>query len=518
MSKPIPVIDLFAGPGGLGEGFSSLEGKFRIVVSAEKEAFAHKTLRLRAFKRLLDREGLAQDSYYAYLNGEAGLPHDEGNREIWDKAEEEAQCLTLGQPADDLRLRKILDKTDLGENWVLIGGPPCQAYSLVGRSRNRGIKDYVPEDDNRHFLYREYLKIIQEYRPAVFVMENVKGMLSSTVGGKRIFNQILRDLADPDKALGRKNGQNQGYRIYSLVDDGVCFHSGTDPESVSGDAYTIYSEQYGIPQTRHRVILLGVREDIIKKPSQLKMLPEMTVREVIQGLPKIRSRLSRNTDTPENWLSVVKEASRKISREAEGTQYDFIRGRLDEVQKCWQRDGILPVGGLRVSKSGKPSDESMPKAFGDWVNDPGLRVCLNHDARGHMDTDLTRYLFAACFAEAKSRSPKGHEDFGLDSLRPAHKNWGSGHFADRFRVQVWGEPAKTITSHISKDGHYYIHPDPRQCRSFTVREAARIQSFPDNYLFEGNRTQQFVQVGNAVPPYLARQIAEIVSAVITSDD
>ena len=151
----------------------------------------------------------------------------------------------------------------------------------------------------------------------------------------------------------------------------------------------------------------------------------------------------------------------------------------------------------------------------DWFHDERIGGVLNHQSRSHMNSDIHRYLFCSVFAQQHHRAAK-LSDFP-DELLPNHKNVDKGKiglFSDRFRVQLRDSPANTVTSHISKDGHYYIHYDPTQCRSLSVREAARLQTFPDNYFFEGNVTQQYHQVGNAVPPLLARQLAETVYRIM----
>ena len=154
------------------------------------------------------------------------------------------------------------------------------------------------------------------------------------------------------------------------------------------------------------------------------------------------------------------------------------------------------------------------KDLGYWYTDDRLQGVLNHSSKSHMISDLHRYLFFSCYAEVLGISPT-MRDFP-EGLQPDHKNKDSGKFNDRFRVQVADHPATTITSHIAKDGHYYIHYDPEQCRSLTVREAARLQTFPDNYFFCGPRTGQYTQVGNAVPPLLATQVAKIVRNFLVS--
>jgi DNA (cytosine-5)-methyltransferase 1 len=505
--KPIPVVDLFAGPGGLGEGFSQIaDGKgFKTIVSVEMERSAHQTLVLRSFYRILKRRGNdALNSYYKFCNGQAEVPWDKNTADAWKEAEQEARCVTLGTSAGNRELHSALKRSGIGQDkpWVLIGGPPCQAYSLVGRARNRGIADYKANDDHRHFLYKEYLKIIQRYQPSVFVMENVKGILSSQVNDKSIFPIILRDLSA--ERAGR--AQSRGYRIHSLVQPTV-FDRHTKLDDIDANDFVIRSENFGIPQARHRVILLGVREDIDICPRRLSLAATSTVKDAISDLPRIRSRISNLEDSPESWANLVTAHLDDLMNEA-ATRVD-LKKLAAELKSVRRRVGRNPsYGRLRMDRAspGKENESALAK----WYSDDKLSVWLNHEARGHMPTDLRRYLFAATFAKAFGRSPKGHQEFDLRGLRPAHKNWESGKFADRFRVQLEERPATTITSHIAKDGHYFIHPDPSQCRSLTVREAARLQTFPDNYFFMGNRTQQYHQVGNAVPPMLAAQIAQVV--------
>jgi DNA (cytosine-5)-methyltransferase 1 len=500
----IKIVDLFAGPGGLGEGFCSINNgeAFKIAVSAEMESSAHETLTLRSFFRAARGDRKALRAYYNFCNDPQAVHPRSAVPNAWHVACDEARQLTLGDKSGNAQLDEVLRKHKLDKTQtVVIGGPPCQAYSLVGRAKNRGTAGYVAEDDARHFLYREYLRILHKTKPAVFVMENVKGILSAQVGGRQVFHDILCDLTDPTYALKKKRGIR--YTIHSLVMP-TKYVYGMNPATINATDFVIRSEQYGIPQARHRVILLGVREEMAYYGSHLlAKLDPITVADAIGAMPPLRSRLGKD-DSAAAWHKAVASLARALAADAHEHGFPVARA-LEQAAGAVRKEAS--VGALR-----HPNDmnQSPQGAFERCMYDPHLKVWLNHEARSHMTSDLGRYLYAAVFAKQYERSPKGHAEFALPGLAPAHANWESGKFADRFKVQRDGAQSSTITSHISKDGHYFIHPDPTQCRSLTVREAARLQTFPDNYFFQGNRTQQYHQVGNAVPPLLAQRIASIV--------
>ena len=513
--KAVAVIDLFAGPGGLSEGFSSLKDSsgnfvFENIGSFEKDPHAHKTLTLRHYYHHLIRHQIPLDSYVRYITRSSDdvLPYSNAREEaLWLEAKSKAHLHVLGEcETTDNKARKDIKKILKNyDNSVLIGGPPCQAYSLAGRARNKGKQCYVPEEDHRHFLYKEYLKFLGELSPSLCVMENVEGILSSKVHGEYIFESILKDLTQPFKALGKKSGAS--YVICSLVTD-TSFSKDDDFESINPRDYLVRSEQYGIPQTRHRVILLGIREDLYQgMHPKLKAKGEVTVKSAISDLPKVRSGITRQTNSDKEWVELIKTLSNYIKSATSRSQ--IKRGTFSEI-KIKRLQQSIEDGSLMTKPKNIKSD------LMSWYKNNDIGIVLNHSSKGHMTDDLERYFYLSLSAHEKGITPKASE--WPPHLSPKHKNWRSGNFNDRFKVQVWNKASGTITSHISKDGHHYIHPDPSQCRSFTAREAARIQTFPDNYFFEGPRTQQLHQIGNAVPALLANKIAAICETLILGND
>ncbi len=444
----IPVIDLFAGPGGLGEGFSSLRDQngnpvFKIRLSIEKDRLAHKTLELRSFFRQFP-DGQAPEDYYRYIRREGVTREELFSRNEYEAkaAQKEAWCFELAKEHAseiDERIKEALNGEQL---WVLIGGPPCQAYSIVGRSRMRGSDLAKYENDPRHYLYREYLRILVTHRPPVFVMENVKGILSSRVNGEAIFDKILNDLSSAGS-----NGNQKGYRLYAL---NPYLH-----KARPGD-FVIHAEKHDIPQRRHRVIVVGIRCDLDIKPEPLnEKQSAVTVGDAIFDLPKIRSGISKESDSFAAWSGILEEFSKNMDR-LDSIPEDVRK----EIEKACISRNHLTLGSEFVAIELGGHSSVWLKEYAWWFRDERLKGYCNHSARSHIRQDLFRYLYASCYAKAKKASPR-IVDFP-HYLRPAHRNIGDAVagkiFIDRFKVQQKGHPATTVVSHISKDGHYFIHP------------------------------------------------------------
>jgi DNA (cytosine-5)-methyltransferase 1 len=402
------------------------------------------------------------DEYYLHLQGRLS------REDLFDKypiqssrAKSEAWNAELGKvdPSEvDWRIKSALAGAPL---WALCGGPPCQAYSVIGRSRNGGIR----AKDHRVYLYREYLRILAVHSPPLFILENVKGLLSAKVGGNVIFKQMMTDLGQPQRAIDSRSRSAARYLLYSLVVPPKTQNS-DGPEFDFRD-FIIKCEDYGIPQSRHRVILLGVREDL--SPSEVPTLvtsgEHIPAAQVLRGLPRLRSGLSRAKDGREEWRQAL------AGIVTSGVLNSIPNGKGPELRSniSWTlrriRDARANRGGEFVTC--KPTSDYRP----DWYCDERIGGACNHASRSHMTEDLYRYLFVACYARIFGRSPE-LRDFP-PGLLPKHKNVldkdKEQYFDDRFRVQLIDKPATTIVSHIAKDGHYYIHYDETQCRSLTVR-------------------------------------------------
>ena len=516
MTRRVAVVDLFAGPGGLAEGFAACRRqdgrrRYRIALSVEKDPVAHRTLLLRAFLRKF-ATGFPPE-YYDFLNGV--VPEEPDWAKLspgrWADACDETRCLELGsyEAGDFLRDRIARLRAEHEGRTVLLGGPPCQAYSVIGRSRNAGNAGYNADADDRQSLYEQYVDVLLRLQPAVAVMENVRGMLSAHRNGDPIFPEVIRRL--------RHTGGMDGYRLFALASRSGArsWHDGMHPED-----FLVNAEAHGVPQARHRVFVICVRADVAAALAEehlprLEPDPDTVPLGVIVGaMPRLRSRLSRGDD-PGSWQDAVRAAHTSIAANqptmsnSEAARFRRALARAlataNESAPPWRNargETLLPTG--------------CPRDLREWIYDEQVRTLPNNETRAHMAADLARYLFAAAFGCAFRRSPKTF-DFPA-ALMAGHANWHTGNFDDRYRVQLPDRPCTTVTSHLSKDGHYFIHPDPGQCRSLTVREVARLQTFPDNYFFHGPRTQQYVQVGNAVPPFLAHQIARTISTVLDRHD
>lgn len=528
MSKNnLPVcIDLFAGPGGLGEGFA--QQGFPIGISVEKEPIECETLFRRKLYKMLLASGQAEGAKKLFDGSFTRENIHESFPDFAKVAELQVAQLELGSvPFIDVykRIAGALSSFP-SQAKILLGGPPCQAYSIVGRARNIGKSKVAdnPEildqfyQDARHTLYREYLKVLSAFGPEVFIMENVKGILSARTGPNNprgsVINNIVSDLVEPSRALQSDiefqkelkslglAGTSSNYILVPLVEKFSEDLLGESNETLDPSDFLIRCEEHGVPQTRHRVIICGIRDDVYRvrgRPMQLSRAKmPTTVEQIIGNLPRLRSDITRRKVTEEAWSSTVRDEIEKLA----------------PIQNPDIQDSAPTE--VKPSRAKVQGDKNLSAFIEDSVNE-----ITGHKTRSHMISDLARYYFCADFAEREGRSPK-ITDWPIGKLAPDHKDIKSegnrlsaSGFSDRFKVQLWSNPASTITSHISKDGHYFIHPDKTQCRSLSVREAARIQTFPDSYHFHGGISKQFHQIGNAVPPYLAFQIGRLLKNYLT---
>lgn len=416
MKKKLNYIDLFAGAGGLSEGF--IRAGFKPVAHVEMDEAACYTLKTRTAYHYL--KGKKQfDEYVKYLKGETDrstlyslVPESEMNR-IINLALCDENNKEIFKRIDSLLQNQSVD--------LIIGGPPCQAYSLVGRARSEnGMKE-----DPRNHLYLQYAKYLKKYNPKMFVFENVLGLRSADGGG--YFKKMKVEF------------DRVGYKVNDFL---------------------FNASDFGVLQNRKRIVLIGYRKDLSITLPDLKPSIDKNykVQSIFQDLPKLQA--GQGKDKGDKYANNTNEY-------------------LDNSQ-------------IRN----------------------GIEVLTQHVSRPHTDQDKEIYRIAVGLMKDGDRL----NYINLPERLKTHNNRHS--FFDRFKVvDASATSAQTVVAHIAKDGHYYIHPDIKQNRSISVREAARLQSFPDDFYFEGvkegkNRTAAYKQVGNAVPPMLAEIIAQSIHAFL----
>lgn len=402
-------VDIFAGASGLAEGFYN--AGFLPVAHVERDSYACLTIKTRtAYHYCVENNLIAlyKDYYAGNLTRDEfhnNIPFDSLGEVINDEINESNFSKIISQ-IESAKKRLGVEKIDL-----LLGGPPCQAYSVRGRKANESKKKF----DERIYYYKLYAKFLRKLKPKIFVFENVPGLLSFEGG------YIFDDL----KAVLKKEGYEIDYKILSAYD-------------------------FGVLQDRKRIVIIGWQKEFdFSYPEFSAHHTKAVVNDLLSDLP------ARRPGDIENFLNYTKPAPEYLS-----------------------------ARGIRN----------------------GLHGVAQHITRPHNKIDLEIYRRVIDLWNRKQERLKYSS---LPARLRTHRNIEG--YLDRFKV-VAGEAnyAHTIIAHIAKDGHYYIHPDINQCRSISVREAARIQSFPDNFIFEGPRTSAFTQIGNAVPPVMAHQIAMLI--------
>jgi DNA (cytosine-5)-methyltransferase 1 len=413
MNETLRFLDLFAGAGGLSEGF--IRAGYSPVAHVEMDPAACYTLKTRMSYHWLKSQGLT-DVYCDYLYGRIS------RSELYEMVPESVIASVINAEIGNESLPEIFEQIDEmldGQSLdLIIGGPPCQAYSIVGRSRDKNGM----QGDERNYLYIYYAEFLKRYKPHYFVFENVTGLFSAKSPDDVLYFESMQELF-------LEAGYETEYKV-------------------------LFANDYGVPQKRKRIILVGKRgEETGFYPEPEIWRPEVKVSEILLDLPELQA--------------------------GDGSMFPC------QLKKYACR--YLYEAGIR--------NDDLPVTM--------------HQSRPHTNQDLEIYRIAVNNWNEK-RKRLHYND--LPKRLKTHTN--HSYFSDRFKV-VAADMAfsHTVVAHIFKDGHYYIHPDINQNRSLTPREAARLQTFPDDYFFEGisekaGRTHAYRQIGNAVPVLLSQRIAE----------
>ena len=404
MSKKYTFIDLFAGCGGLSEGFLE-SNSFEGLAHVEWEFPMVETLRNRLYKKWKHSKAEAEKSV-VHFDIQKTNELINGN---WRKETK----LTYSKTNHDAVIEKGL-KGIVGERSVdlIIGGPPCQAYSIAGRAQDKNSM----KDDYRNFLFESFVKVVDEFKPKLFVFENVPGMLSAEPGGVKVTERVFKAFDEI------------GYQI-------------SIPESLKNNVYS--ANDFEVPQKRKRLIIVGVDKtqdinlnEIYKYIDKQKSSNKKVVKDVLFGLPKFVP--LRNS---------IKENGKNVSH------------RLKDDNN----------------------------------------VLTKHEPRFHNDRDIN--IFGKWVAKSMNQKPLPEKiDFYNKLMNKQSKH-------AKYRNLEWEKPSPTVVAHLYKDGLMFIHPDENQARSITVREAALLQSFPNDFEFIGSNGYCYKMIGNAVPPKMAKSIA-----------
>ena len=401
--KAPTFLDLFAGAGGLAEGF--IRAGYKPIAFVEKDFNSCLTIKTRlAYYYLKNTSNF--NLYISYLKKLIT------REELYEQIPEKILNSVIDKVISSSTIQNIFNTIDKHRNEetidLIIGGPPCQAYSLSGRAADENQMI----GDQRNYLYKYYGKFLQKYSPNIFVFENVPGLYTANDG--KYYSRMMEYF------------KNLGYE----VDDNV-----------------LDASDFGVLQRRKRIIVVGSKKEINQPyPTFYKTEHDWTAKELFEDLPALNA---GEKNEVANYI-------------CEGNEY---------LNKFEIRNGI------------------------DFTT--------QHITRPHNNKDLKIYRMAIEKLEKEGKRLRNDEI--PDEIR-TQNNVSS--FLDRFKVVDKSSIAHTMIAHIAKDGHHFIHPDIEQLRSISVREAARIQSFPDDYYFEGSRTSAFTQIGNAVPPLMAFSIAK----------